>query len=90
MRKTSVYLTDDEAEGLRRLAVREGRPQAELIREGVRKVIAENLIQEERIDAEAREILQGHSKEIRDTALDYSRIFNLVKGKLARDRGFIL
>lgn len=41
MRKTSVYLTEDEAEGLRRLAAREGRPQAELIREGVRKVIAE-------------------------------------------------
>jgi len=41
MRKTSVYLTDDEAEGLRRLAVREGRPQAELIREGIRHVIAE-------------------------------------------------
>lgn len=41
MRKTSVYLTDDEAEGLRRLAAREGRPQAELIREGVRHVIAE-------------------------------------------------
>ena len=40
MRKTSVYLTDDEAEGLRELAVREGRPQAELIREGVRQVIA--------------------------------------------------
>ena len=37
MRKTSVYLTDDEAEGLRQLAVREGRPQAELIREGVRQ-----------------------------------------------------
>lgn len=41
MRKTSVYLTDDEAEGLRRVAVREGRPQAELIREGVRRVITE-------------------------------------------------
>lgn len=41
MRKTSVYLTEDEADGLRRLAVREGRPQAELIREGVRKVIAD-------------------------------------------------
>ncbi len=41
MRKTSVYLTEDEAEGLRRLAVREGRPQAELIREGVRRVIAD-------------------------------------------------
>jgi hypothetical protein len=41
MRKTSVYLTDDEAEGLRRVSDREGRPQAELIREGVRRVIAE-------------------------------------------------
>jgi len=41
MRKTSVYLTDEEAEGLRRLALREGRAQAELIREGVRRVIAE-------------------------------------------------
>jgi hypothetical protein len=47
MRKTSVYLTDDEAEGLRRVAVREGRPQAELIREGVRRVVAE-------LDAEPR------------------------------------
>jgi hypothetical protein len=41
MRKTSVYLTDDEAEGLRQLAIREGRPQAELIRAGIRRVIDE-------------------------------------------------
>jgi len=40
MRKTSVYLSDEEAERLRLTAIREGRPQAELIREGVRKVIA--------------------------------------------------
>ena len=42
MRKTSVYLSQDEAEGLRRAAVREGRPQAELIREGVRRVISDS------------------------------------------------
>jgi Arc/MetJ-type ribon-helix-helix transcriptional regulator len=41
MRKTSVYLSDQEAEQLRRLSIRDGRPQAELIREGVRHVIAE-------------------------------------------------
>lgn len=41
MRKTSVYLTDEEAEELRRVSLRERRPQAELIREGVRHVIAE-------------------------------------------------
>ena len=43
MRKTSVYLTQDEAEGLRRLAVREGKAQAELIREGIRRVIADDV-----------------------------------------------
>lgn len=40
MRKTSVYLTEDEAEGLRTLAATTGRSQAELIREGVRRVLA--------------------------------------------------
>ena len=40
MNKTSVYLTQDEAEGLRRVSVTTGRSQAELIREGVRRVIA--------------------------------------------------
>jgi len=42
MRKTSVYLSDQEAEQLRLLAIRDGRAQAELIREGVRHVIAES------------------------------------------------
>jgi len=41
MRKTSVYLTDEEARGPRRLAVHEGRAQAEAIRAGDRRVIAE-------------------------------------------------
>jgi hypothetical protein len=42
MRKTSVYLTDDEAEGLHRISAATGKAQAELIREGVRRVIAES------------------------------------------------
>ena len=41
MKKTTVYLTEQEAHGLRRAAVREGRSQSELIREGVRRVISE-------------------------------------------------
>lgn len=39
MRKTTVYLTDGETEGLRRMAAATGRSQAELIREGVQLVI---------------------------------------------------
>lgn len=40
MRKTTVYLTDEEAAALRRVAGETGRSQSELIREGVRAVTA--------------------------------------------------
>lgn len=39
MRKTSVYLSDEEAEKLRRAAAASGRSQAELVREGIRYVL---------------------------------------------------
>jgi ribbon-helix-helix CopG family protein len=35
MRKTSVYLDDEQAERLARLARSEGRPQAEILREAI-------------------------------------------------------
>ncbi len=59
-------------------------------RAAVRKVLLENLQAEERLDAEARQVLMEHTKEIRDTAVDYARLLAMVKGKLARERGFIL
>lgn len=59
-------------------------------RAAVRKVLLENLEAEEQLDADARQILVDHAKEIKDTALDYRRLFTLVKEKLARERGFIL
>lgn len=56
----------------------------------VRKVLLENLLAEERLDAEAHQILREHTSAIKDTAVDYGRLFSMVKGKLARERGFIL
>lgn len=41
MRKTTVYFNEDEAEGLRRLAAETGESRAELIREGVRRLLRE-------------------------------------------------
>ena len=59
-------------------------------REAVRRVVAENLLAEEKIDADARALLMTHAKEIRDSASDYKRLFALVKTKLAKERGFTL
>jgi Arc/MetJ-type ribon-helix-helix transcriptional regulator len=41
MRKTTVYLSEDEAEALRRASARLGASQSELIREGVRRITQE-------------------------------------------------
>lgn len=41
MRKTTVYLNESEAEGLRLLSAATGESQAELIREGVRRMLRE-------------------------------------------------
>ncbi len=41
MPKTSVYLSPADAEHLRRAAARTGRSQADLIRDGVRRVTSE-------------------------------------------------
>lgn len=35
MRKTSIYLDDEQADRLARLACAEGRPQAEIVREAI-------------------------------------------------------
>jgi hypothetical protein len=56
----------------------------------IRRILSENLHAEQKLEADARALLMDHAKEIRDSASDYKRIFTLVKGKLARERGFIL
>ena len=58
--------------------------------EVTRRILSENFLAEEKIEADARSLLMDHAKEIRDSASDYKRVFALVKGKLAKERGFVL
>src|SRR5439155_233273 len=59
-------------------------------RAAIRHVLLDNLQAEERLEADARQILLEHAKAIKDSAADYRQLFPKVKEKLARDRGFIL
>jgi len=56
----------------------------------VRHVVADNIAAEERLEADARQLLLDHAKMIRDSAADYRQLLGKVKEKLARERGFIL
>jgi hypothetical protein len=91
MRREDVAVRMSEAV-VKRLVVRrllEVRDEAKA-RDVVRRIVAENLQTEEKLEAEARELLAAKAKEFRDSAYDYQRLLTLVKGKLARERGFTL
>ncbi len=59
-------------------------------RELVQRILVEDLLAEEKLDADARALLLDHAKQIKDSASDYRRLFSLVKSKLAKERGFTL
>ena len=59
-------------------------------RAAVRHVVLDNIAGEERLEADARQLLLEHAKLIKDSAADYRQLLAKVKEKLARERGFIL
>ena len=59
-------------------------------RAAVRHVVLDNLAGEERLEADARQLLLDHAKAIKDSAADYRQLLGKVREKLARDQGFVL
>ncbi len=72
MRKTSVYLDDEQAERLARLSRQEGRPQAEILREAIARYQPPPAPDREfelvagfrRIDEDRRPISEFHEQEL--------------------------
>lgn len=60
------------------------------VHERMVEVFLTDLRAEDTLDREVEEILKGHSGEIDSQRLDYRKMFNIVKGKLARERGIII
>lgn len=62
----------------------------ERLLERINEIILENLRQEDDLDREVEEILKAHSGAVDSNRVDYRKMFNMVKGKLARERGIVL
>jgi hypothetical protein len=56
----------------------------------MREVFLSDLRAEDELDREVEGILSTHTGEIDSQRIDYRRMFNMIKGKLARERGLIL
>jgi uncharacterized protein len=58
--------------------------------EQIDHAILDELSVEDRLNAEVRQLLKVYEQDIERGQVDYQRMFTLVKGKLARERGIIL
>ncbi len=54
------------------------------------EAITKDLSAEDALDREVDGMLDAHSRDVDSGAVDYRKVFNMVKHKLARERGIIL
>ena len=56
----------------------------------IAEVITANMMEEERLNKDVEKLLSAHEAEIAKGQMDYRKVFELTKQKLAKDRGFVL
>ena len=55
----------------------------------IREIIIDDLMVEDHLNEEVKELLDSRTDEYERSMMDYGRVFQLVKSKLARERGLI-
>ncbi len=56
----------------------------------VNEIITEDLMIEDQLNEEVKTLIESRTKEYERDMMDYGRVFQMVKTKLARERGLIL
>jgi hypothetical protein len=55
----------------------------------INNIIVEDLMVEDHLNEEVKQLLDARTEEYERSMMDYGRVFQLVKSKLARERGLI-
>ena len=58
--------------------------------EALDRAMTDELMVEDRLNAEVRELMKAYEAEIEKGRVDYHKMFTMIKSKLAKDRGLIL
>ena len=56
----------------------------------IEPIILEELMVEDRLNDEIREMLSGHERNIDGSQMDYRKLFDLTKRKVIEERGIII
>lgn len=65
-----------------------GTPKA--LAEALEQAITDELMVEDRLNAEIRGLMKVYEAEIEQGRVDYQKMFTMIKSKLVRDRGLVL
>ena len=92
-----MRLASDEIEYISRKIVKKLSAEGKLemdsdarVVEGIGRVITEELMVEDKLNEEVREVLIQHASEMERSNITYTEMFKMVKKKLAREKGIIL
>jgi len=92
-----MRLTSDEIEYLARKIVKtltkQGRIEIDSVPRvvgSIAAVVTAELMVEDKLNEEVREVLLQHSSEMQRSNITYTEMFKMVKKKLAREKGIIL
>ena len=56
----------------------------------ISEIITQDLLVEDRLNDEVKTLLEARTKDYEREMMDFGRVFQMVKSKLARERGLIL
>ncbi len=92
-----MRLSSDEIQFIARKIVKtlvaEGKLEvddATRVMESLARVIADELVVEDRLNEEVREVLVQHASEMERSNVTYTEMFKMLKKKMAREKGIIL
>ncbi len=81
----AAVVTNLESKGLVKYDV-----AAPVIAAKVAELITQNMLEEDKITRDAEKLLAAHEAEIAKGQMDYRKVLELTRQKLARERGFVL
>lgn len=61
-----------------------------VVAEKIAETVTSDLMAEDKLDEEVKKILAAHENEISKGGMDYRKVFEMTKQKLARERGIAL
>jgi hypothetical protein len=64
--------------------------QRERLKEGIRKVITDELRKEEELDKEVAALIEKNKGVLGKETIDYQKMFHMIKVKLAKEKGVVL